>query len=96
MLWMPLEVLYAMSLGEGLLGWISISNRGEGMSAFILEGRGDGKRNSRLTAGTTLQVGSLSRISKFLIPKFETPMARTLSFGNFCISSHVLTKFQSG
>jgi hypothetical protein len=41
--------------------------------------------------------GSFRRISKFLIPKLETPMFFTLPVaGSFCISCHVLMKFQSG
>jgi hypothetical protein len=45
----------------------------------------------------TLQDGSLSSFSKFLIPKLETPMFLTLPVaGNFCSSCHVLMKSQSG
>jgi hypothetical protein len=45
----------------------------------------------------TFVEGSLRSFSKFLIPKFETPIALTFPVaGSFCISCHVLIKFQSG
>lgn len=41
--------------------------------------------------------GSLRSFSKFLMPKFETPMFLTLPVaGSFCISCHVFMKSQSG
>lgn len=44
----------------------------------------------------TLQLGSLSKISRFLTAKLETPMFLTLPVPtSFCISRHVSTKFQS-
>ena len=46
---------------------------------------------------STFVDGSLRSFSKFLMPKFETPIALTLPVaGNFCISCHVFMKFQSG
>lgn len=40
-----------------------------------------------LTAGTILQLGSLRSFSRFVIPKFETPMFLALPVaGSFCIS----------
>src|SRR5436305_10372350 len=47
-----------------------------------------GCNSTWLTAGTILQEGSLSNFSRFLIPKFDTPMFLTLPVaGSFCISS---------
>lgn len=45
----------------------------------------------------TLQLGSLSNRSRFLMPKLLTPIFRTLPVPtSFCISRQVSTKSQSG
>lgn len=92
MLWIPFDVLYATSFGEGLFGWSSIWLTAGTIYMII---RMDNRQTMEL--GHTVVPGSLRSFSKFLIPKFDTPMFFTLPVaGSFCISCHVLMKSQSG
>ena len=93
---MPFSWQYLTSLGEGLLGWSS-TFYGVSLDSPLQHVDDPEVLHTWLTAGVILSSGFLSRISRFLMAKLETPMFLTLPVpGSFCISIQVFWKSWSG